>query len=97
MASTASMQPEPVPQVLPPMAADPAKGSGPNYLPLNLYYPGLKKVHESPPIYTCENFLTDEECQAFIDVASPLLQRSKTHAIAGTQRFFERLPNSAIR
>jgi len=55
------------------------------YLPLNLRYPGLKKVLRSPPIYVCENFLTDEECDAFIRVAGPLLQRSKTHAIAGSE------------
>ena len=61
----------------------PAEASGPNYMPLNLYYPGLKKVHKSPPIYIVENFLTNEECQAFIATAGPLLQRSKTHAIAG--------------
>ena len=60
-----------------------AEASGPNYLPLNLEYPGLKKVFKSPPIYVVENFLTDEECEAFIRVAGPLLQRSKTHAIAG--------------
>lgn len=52
-------------------------------MPLNLYYPGLKKVHQKPPIYVCEGFLTDEECDAFIRTAGPLLQRSKTHAIAG--------------
>ena len=63
--------------------AKPAEASGPNYLPLNLYYPGLKKVFDSPPIYIVENFLTMEECEAFKVTASPLLQRSKTHAIAG--------------
>ena len=61
----------------------PAEGAGPEYLPLNLYYPGLKKVFNSPPIYIVENFLTVEECEAFITTAGPLLQRSKTHAIAG--------------
>jgi prolyl 4-hydroxylase len=62
----------------------PAEASPDNYLPLNLHYPGLKKVHASPPIYVCDNFLTEEECESFIRVAGPLLQRSKTHAIAGT-------------
>jgi prolyl 4-hydroxylase len=65
--------------------AKPAEASGPNYLPLNLYYPGLKKVFDSPPIYIVENFLTMEECEAFKVTASPLLQRSKTHAIAGSE------------
>ena len=61
----------------------PAEASGPDYMPLNLHYPGLKKVFKRPPIYIVENFLTEEECEAFITTASPLLQRSKTHAIAG--------------
>jgi len=63
----------------------PAEASPDNYLPLNLHYPGLKKVHASPPIYVCDNFLTEEECESFIRVAGPLLQRSKTHAIAGSE------------
>jgi len=66
-------------------SAKPAEASGPNFLPLNLYYPGLKKVFHTPPIYTCDNFLTDEECEDFIRCAGPLLQRSKTHAIAGSE------------
>ena len=61
----------------------PAEPSGPLYIPLNLEYPGLRKVHQNPPVYICENFLTDEECEAFITTAGPLLQRSKTHAISG--------------
>jgi len=32
-----------------------------------------------------EQFLTEEECDAFITTAGPLLQRSKTHAIAGSE------------
>lgn len=63
----------------------PAKGAGSVYLPLNLHYPGLEKVHETPPIYVCHDFLTMEECDDFIKVAGPLLQRSKTHAIAGSE------------
>lgn len=53
------------------------------YMPLNLNYPGLRQVHEKPPIFLCDDFLTEEECDQLISVASPLLQRSKTHAIAG--------------
>ena len=68
----------------PPAASTPAEAAPPEYMPLNLFYPGLKKVHQKPPIYVCEGFLTDEERDAFIRVAGPLLQRSKTHAIAGT-------------
>ena len=66
-----------------PSKGPPAEPSGPLYLPLNLDYPGLRKVHNSPPIYVCDDFLTHEECDAFITTAGPLLQRSKTHAIAG--------------
>ena len=63
---------------------EPAEAAGPNYMPLNLYFPGLTKVHNNPPIYTVDNFLSDSEVDAFTEVAAPLLQRSKTHAIAGT-------------
>jgi hypothetical protein len=61
----------------------PAEASGPQYMPLNLNYPGLRKVCQTPPVYVCDNFLTFDECDAFISTAGPLLQRSKTHAIAG--------------
>ena len=47
---------------------------------------GLKRVHDSPPVYLVEDFLTDEECQALIETAAPpVLQRSKTHAAAGSE------------
>jgi len=55
------------------------------YMPLNPNYPGLRRIHESPPIYICDNFLSDLECDALINVARPLLQRSKTHAVAGPE------------
>ena len=42
-------------------------------------------MHDSPPVYLVEDFLTDEECQALIETAGPLLQRSKTHAAAGSE------------
>ena len=72
-----------------------AEPCGPLYMPLNLDYPGLRKVHQQPPIYVCDNFLTHEECDAFITTAGPLLQRSKTHAIAGSNQ--ARLPNTLRR
>ena len=65
-----------------PIAMDPLPAT-PLFMPLNSKYPGLKKVHEKPPIFVVENFLTSDECEAFIQTAGPLLQRSKTHAIAG--------------
>ena len=57
--------------------------SSPSRTPLALA--GLKRVHDSPPVYLVEDFLTDEECQALIETAGPLLQRSKTHAAAGSE------------
>ena len=47
---------------------------------------GLKQIHSDPPIFTIDNFLTDDECARLIETAGPLLQRSKTHAAAGTPR-----------
>jgi len=55
------------------------------FLPLSASYPGLKRIHDKPPIYIVENFLTADECKTLIEVASPLLQRSKTHAAAGSE------------
>jgi len=64
--------------------ADDAEG-GYTYLPINLKYPGIKQVCTEPPIYTIDNFLTDDECKSLIETAGPLLQRSKTHAAAGSE------------
>ena len=55
------------------------------YLPLDLSYPGLSKVCEKPPIFVCEDFLSAAECEQLIKVSGPLLQRSKTHAAAGSE------------
>ena len=55
------------------------------YLPLNLNYPGLRLVHSSPPMYLIDDFLSEEECNQLIRVAGPMLQRSKTHAAAGSE------------
>ena len=57
----------------------------PLYLPLDLSYPGLSKVCEKPPIFVCEDFLSAAECEQLIKVSGPLLQRSKTHAAAGSE------------
>ena len=46
---------------------------------------GLKMISSQPPIYVVEGFLADEECAALIQTAGPLLQRSKTHAAAGSE------------
>ena len=36
------------------------------YMPLNMGYPGLKRIHEQPPIYVCHDFLSDDECAALM-------------------------------
>ena len=60
-------------------------GNAPNYMPMNLSYPGLERVHDQPPIYVCKDFLSHQECDELIATAGPLLQRSKTHAVAGSE------------
>ena len=60
-----------------------AANSQPTHMPLNLGYPGLRKVHEKPPVFLVDDFLTSDECDHLVKSAGPLLQRSKTHAIAG--------------
>ena len=55
------------------------------YMPINEDHPGLTKVHEHPPIYVVTDFLTHAECDQLIATAGPLLQRSKTHAVAGSE------------
>jgi hypothetical protein len=41
-------------------------------------YPGLCKISVTPPIYLCEHFATDAECDALVRCADPLLLRSTT-------------------
>ena len=55
------------------------------YLELDMSYPGLKQIHERPPIYLIENFVSLDICETLIANATPLLQRSKTHAVAGSE------------
>ncbi len=57
----------------------------PRYLQLNPFYPGLRRVYESPPVYVVDNFLSDTECERLQVTATPLLQRSKTHSIVGSE------------
>ena len=56
---------------LSPETADEADGF--TYMPLNLAYPGLKLVHKRPPIYVCEDFLSDEECRRLIDLEAEIM------------------------
>jgi len=46
------------------------------YLIPSLTFPGLRKVHEYPPIYEVENFLSREECDQLIEAGRPHLSRS---------------------
>eukprot|EP00948_MAST-09A_sp_MAST-9A-sp1_P004117 g4117.t1 len=36
---------------------------------INLNYPGLKKLHEKPNIYTIDDFFTEEECTSILSLA----------------------------
>ncbi|KAA0162329.1 hypothetical protein FNF28_04748 [Cafeteria roenbergensis] len=46
------------------------------YLPLTPDYPGVTKVHDLPPIYTVDDFLTGEECDRLMELGTPGLKRS---------------------
>jgi prolyl 4-hydroxylase len=52
---------------------------------LRAAFTGLRRVNIDPPVYVVDNFLTEDECANLIDTAGPLLQRSKTHAAAGSE------------
>ena len=49
-------------------------------------YPGLHRVSAVPPIYLCEDLLSDDECSALIRCADPMLLRSKTDGGLSDQR-----------
>ena len=40
---------------------------------LNQQYPGLKRIHQDPDIYSIDNFLTDDECDRLIAKSQPHL------------------------
>ena len=44
-----------------------------NYIPVNLGYPGLKPLRQSPPLYLIKDFLTPEECIILIRSAESCL------------------------
>ncbi len=46
------------------------------HLKINESYANTIKIHERPPVYLVENFLTDEECEHFIKTAHPLMEQS---------------------
>ena len=62
--ATAAISPEPIPLTVQdrPMTAPVYNGVNPNY-------PGLKVLHNSPPVFCVENFLTPHECDFLINAA----------------------------
>eukprot|EP00611_Tribonema_gayanum_P031677 TRINITY_DN920_c0_g1_i12.p1 TRINITY_DN920_c0_g1~~TRINITY_DN920_c0_g1_i12.p1 ORF type:complete len:308 (+),score=89.58 TRINITY_DN920_c0_g1_i12:108-926(+) len=36
------------------------------YLPINVYYPGVRQLHGHPPFYVVEGFLSTQECEGLI-------------------------------
>ena len=49
---------------------EPSSSKAGEYMPIDLEYPGLKRVHERPPIYDIEGFLTEDECDSLVEVCS---------------------------
>lgn len=39
----------------------------PSYLEVNVLYPGVRAISTMPPVYTVDNFLSHEECNALIE------------------------------
>lgn len=60
-------------------------GRGSTHLLLNTSYPGLKRIHQWPPVYLVEHFLSAEECVALVKRAEPLLRRSLVVTPSGFQ------------
>lgn len=48
------------------------------HLPIDAAYSGLVRVHDAPPLYICESFLSPAECDDLIAICDPLLMRSRT-------------------
>ena len=66
--ATAAISPEPIPLTVQdrPMTAPVYNGVNPNY-------PGLKVLHNSPPVFCVENFLSPHECDFLINAAQDSL------------------------
>ena len=67
--------PGPGSRVVAPPATLPA---GSRRLALDEDFPGLRRVHASPPVYLLEGFLPAAECAALTRTGVPLLLRSRT-------------------
>jgi SAM-dependent methyltransferase len=48
------------------------------HLELKTDYPGIEMIHGTPPVFLIDKFLSEAECDAFIEEARPLLRRSRT-------------------
>ena len=51
---------------------------GGHHLQIDASHPGLVLVHETPPLYFCEDFLSPSECDELVAICDPLLKRSRT-------------------
>ena len=56
----------------PASASDSTQQLGP-FHQLNEQYPGLKRIHQNPDIYSIDNFLSEEECNRLIAKSQPHL------------------------
>jgi prolyl 4-hydroxylase len=63
---------------LEPLRNPPPANTPPNYLPVDLSHASWVRIHADPPIYTCDDFLTADECERIIGAEGQRLQRSKT-------------------
>lgn len=68
----------PLPFVVTPGLAKKLNDNSGMHLHIHEDYPGLSKINATPPIYLCEHFATDAECDALVRCADPLLLRSMT-------------------
>ncbi|CAN0040839.1 unnamed protein product [Phaeothamnion confervicola] len=46
------------------------------YMPINLGYPGLQRLRETPPLYAVQDFLSPAECDALITAAEGFMSIS---------------------
>ena len=46
------------------------------FIPMNISFPGIQRIHDDPPIYLVANFLSDAECEQWRRDSLSLLKRS---------------------
>jgi hypothetical protein len=54
----------------------PPEASATGHLQINTAHPGLRQVHDDPPLFEVADFLTLEECQNLIDRTDNLMERA---------------------